>query len=68
MTDNIAVGIYPTAGKLAAPDYIILGVERYLDLYTIAFGFNPDKSLAIPNSLGTAIILGYHEGAMSHLI
>ena len=58
----------PCRAELSSPDYIILGVERYLDLYAITLGFNPYKSLAILNSLGTAIILGYHEGAMSHLI
>jgi hypothetical protein len=35
MTDNIAVGIYPTAGKLATPDDVVTGVEREINLEAV---------------------------------
>ena len=67
MADKVAVGFYPAAGEMAAPNNVVTGIEGEVYLHALAFGSDPDKGRTLPVGTGATVVFRHHEGAMGHL-
>jgi hypothetical protein len=61
------VGFKPATGQMPTPDHIVTGIERKIDLDSVAFGGYAYQGRALPVGLCPAVIFGNHQGAMGHL-